>query len=159
MEKVMLEVFFDIQGVIHHKSIPEKHSINKTILCCLWEATHHKGSHIWKLTAPTWQCISSLVLLGKEGAPLKCFGYSFGIILGHYMVWWPMLLHNTSCLFQTSVPMHHRTANWCCLVQAYLIVLNMGVGFQLCQAQNTIHYTPHGKHLFNWSKPGQNSAV
>jgi len=42
----------------------------------------------------------------------------------------------------------------CCLVQVYLTKLasKTGVGFQLCQPQNLIHFLSHGKYFFKWSK-------
>jgi hypothetical protein len=36
---------------------------------------------------------------------------------------------------------------------------NTGVGFELCQPRSEIHFLHYGKHLFNWSKMGQISAV
>jgi len=67
---------------------------------------------------------------------------------------------DTSCLFQTLIPMHHRSVHWQCSVQVHLIkfVSNMSIGFHLHQPQNAINFLPHGKHPFNWSKMGQNSA-
>jgi hypothetical protein len=46
------------------------------------------------------------------------------------------------------------------LVQLCLIklALNIGIGFHLCQPQNMIHFLPHGKHIFKWSKMGHNST-
>jgi hypothetical protein len=56
---------------------------------------------------------------------------------------------------QALVQKRHRSVNRCCLVRVHLIKLasNTGVGFQLCQPHNTIHF------LFNWSKTGRNSTV
>jgi len=34
-----------------------------------------------------------------------------------------------------------------------------GVGFQLCQPQNAIHFLPQGKRLFDLNRTGRNSAV
>jgi hypothetical protein len=64
------------------------------------------------------------------------------IALGYHTVWWPVLSQDTSWLFQTLVPMYHRSVNQCFLVQVHLINLasNMDVGFQLFQAQNMFHF-------------------
>jgi hypothetical protein len=55
----------------------------------------------------------------------------------------------------------NASVNWCYLVRVHLIklALIMGVGFQLCQPQNAIHFFLHGKHILNWSKLGRNSPV
>jgi hypothetical protein len=68
--------------------------------------------------------------------------------------WWLMLLHDTSCLFQMLVPTHHRSINWCCLVQKHMIKFasDVSVGYQLCLPQNAIHFLAHGKHPFIWNK-------
>jgi len=64
--KVMLDVFFDSQGVIHPKLIMEKPNIKtmyRKILCCLWEVTDNNSTTFQNLetgctTMPTYQLVS-----------------------------------------------------------------------------------------------------
>jgi hypothetical protein len=74
-------------------------------------------------------------------ASLKYFTYSFKIVLGHHMVWRPIQLQDTSCIFQTPVATHNRAVNWCCLLQVHLIKFssNTGIGFQVSQPQKAIY--------------------
>jgi len=64
----------------------------------------------------------------------KLFPQGRDIVLEYHMAYHPMLLQETSCLFQMLVPTRHISVNRCCLVWISLInlVLNTGVGFQLC---------------------------
>jgi len=60
-----------------------------------------------------------------------------------------------TCLLQTLIPTHHKSANWCSLFRTHLIKLasNTGaVGFQLYHPQNEIHTMPFGEHLCNSRK-------
>jgi len=72
-----------------------------------------------------------------------------------------VLSQDTSCLIQVLVPTHCRSVNWYCLVWVHLIklALNMGVRFQLCQPENTIHSCLTEVIPSTWSKMGQNSDV
>jgi len=76
-------------------------------------------------------------------------------------MWWPKVSQDTSCLFQTLVPVHHRSINQCCLVWVHLIKFarNSDVELRLCQPKNAIHFLPHIKHPFNCSKMEWNSAT
>ena len=50
--KVLLTVFFDCKGVMHHEFLPQGHTVNKEyyfeVMCRLCEAIRQKRTELWK---------------------------------------------------------------------------------------------------------------
>jgi hypothetical protein len=48
--------------------------------------------------------------------PLKYLMYAFETVLGYHAIWGPVFSQDTTCIFQTLMPTHHRSVNQYCTV-------------------------------------------